>query len=199
VLGILCALFGDIFKRSLYLAQDLFDKSRLPHLVRPVFPLLLSVPLSFFLYNVTGGGHELIDMLSGKSFAIHYLLLLLVVKLLFTAFCTGSGTSGGIFLPLLSCGALLGDVFGKILTAAGYITTEQQLNFMILGMAATFSSVIKAPVTGIVLVLEMTANFNHLGSLVLVSLSSFVTAELISSRAVYDVMLNRLLRKERHV
>jgi H+/Cl- antiporter ClcA len=63
---------------------------------------------------------------------------------------------------------------------------------MILGMTAFFSAVVKAPVTGIILILEMSGNFNHLWSLVLVSLSAFVTADLIASRPIYAVLLERM-------
>jgi H+/Cl- antiporter ClcA len=65
---------------------------------------------------------------------------------------------------------------------------------MILGMTAFFSAVVKAPVTGIILILEMSGNFNHLWSLVLVSLSAFVTADLIASRPIYAVLLERMAK-----
>jgi H+/Cl- antiporter ClcA len=65
---------------------------------------------------------------------------------------------------------------------------------MILGMAAFFTGAVKAPVTGIVLILEMSGNFNHLGSLALVCFTSFVMTELIASRPVYAVLLERLVK-----
>ncbi|MDR0663079.1 MAG: ClC family H(+)/Cl(-) exchange transporter [Spirochaetaceae bacterium] len=193
LLGVTCAFLGDLFKRALYASQDFFKVLRIPVLFRPVIPVLISIPLSFYLYDVTGSGHPLIDSLSTTNRPVNMLLLILFVNLLYSSFCAGSGASGGIFLPIITCGALAGDAFGKALTEFGLVGAEYQLNFMILGMAAMFSAVIKAPVTGIVLVLEMTANYNHLASLVLVSLCAFVTAELISSRPVYDVLLTRIL------
>jgi H+/Cl- antiporter ClcA len=193
LLGVICAFLGDLFKRALYMSQDFFKALKIPILFRPVFPVLLSVPLSFYLYEVTGGGHPLIDSLSVTDRPIKLLLLILFVNLFYSSFCAGSGASGGIFLPFITCGALAGDSFGRILTEFGFVGVDYQLNFMILGMSAMFSAVVKAPVTGIVLVLEMTANYNHLASLVLVSLCSFVTSELISSRPIYDVLLTRIL------
>ncbi|MDR3357059.1 MAG: ClC family H(+)/Cl(-) exchange transporter [Spirochaetaceae bacterium] len=193
LLGVICAFLGDMFKRALYMSQDFFKFFRIPVLFRPMIPVLLSVPLSFHLYEVTGGGHPLIDSLSVTDRPVNLLLLILFVNLLYSAFCAGSGASGGIFLPFITCGALAGAAFGNILSEFGFVGMDYELNFMVLGMAAMFSSVVKAPVTGIVLVLEMTANYKHLASLVLVSLCSFVTAEMISSRPVYDVLLTRIL------
>jgi H+/Cl- antiporter ClcA len=196
LLGILCGLLGDLFKRLLYFFLNFYDRFKIPQTVRPVLPLLASVPLGLFLFDATGGGHSLIETLSQEHQAFGFILLLFAVKLLFTTLCYGSGTSGGIFLPLLACGALVGDGLGELLASAGFISNAQTLNFLILGMAAYFAGVVKAPVTGMILILEMCGNFNHLSSLVLVSLSAFVTSELIASRPVYETLLERLLKQK---
>ncbi|MDR3167978.1 MAG: ClC family H(+)/Cl(-) exchange transporter, partial [Treponema sp.] len=193
LLGIICGLLGDLFKRGIYLSQGLYDRLRILPVLRPVIPLLVSVPLGFLFFDITGGGHALIESLSMVERSLTIILLLLAGKMLFTALCYGSGTSGGIFLPLLACGALAGMGLGKIFVFADIIAPEQNLNFMILGMAAFFSGVVKAPVTGIILILEMSGNFDHLWSLVLVSLCAFVTADLIASRPIYTVLLERML------
>jgi H+/Cl- antiporter ClcA len=191
LLGVFCGILGDLFKRSLYCSLDLYSRLRIPLLVRPVLPLLASVPLGFFLYDITGGGHSLIESLSQEQPVLGVIGLLFIGKLLFTALCYGSGTSGGIFLPFLSCGALAGAALGIFLSTAGFTVPAQNLNFIILGMAGFFTAVVKAPVTGIILILEMSGNFNHLGGLVLVSLSSFVTTEIMASRPVYAALLDR--------
>ncbi|MDR3336170.1 MAG: ClC family H(+)/Cl(-) exchange transporter [Treponema sp.] len=193
VLGVLCAILGDLFKKALYRSLSLYDRLRIPQTIRPVPALLVSIPLGLFFFDITGGGHGLIESLSIKEPAFAMIGLLFFGKLIFTAFCYGSGASGGIFLPFLSCGALTGIALGKVLTHFGLALSAQRLNFMILGMAGFFTGVVKAPVTGIVLILEMSGNFNHLGSLVLVSLSAFVTSEVIASRPVYAVLLEWIL------
>jgi H+/Cl- antiporter ClcA len=192
ILGVLCAVLGDFFKRCLYCSLNLYDRLRIPQVLRPVLPLLLSVPVSFLLYDISGGGHELIEALSGGEGPREFLIFLLLAKVLFTALCYGSGTSGGIFLPLLACGALTGTILGRLLVIGGFAAEAQILNFMILGMAAFFTGAVNAPVTGIVLILEMSGNFSHLGSLVLVCFSSFVMIEFMASRPVYTVLLERL-------
>ncbi|MDR3303328.1 MAG: ClC family H(+)/Cl(-) exchange transporter [Treponema sp.] len=198
LLGISCALLGDVFKRALYLSQDFYEKIRIPPLFRPILPLLVSIPLGFLCMDALGGGHNLIESLSMEGRPFPTLLIIFGVKLVFTALCYGSGTSGGIFLPLLACGALLGGAMGESLAAMGFITHEQTLNFMILGMAAFFTGVVKAPLTGIVLIFEMSGNFNHMGNLVLVCLTTFVLSDLIASRPVYTVLLERMLKGAAH-
>jgi H+/Cl- antiporter ClcA len=194
-LGVVCGLLGAFFKNCLYFFLNLYDRLGVPQVLRPVFPLLFSIPLGFFLFDATGGGHGLIEALSAGHHDLRLICVLFVVKVLFTALSYGSGTSGGIFLPLLACGALAGDGLGEILGSLGIIGEAESLNFLILGMAAFFAGVVNAPVTGIILILEMSGNFNHLGNLVLVSLSAYVTSELLGSRPVYAVLLERLLRR----
>jgi H+/Cl- antiporter ClcA len=197
LLGIVCGLLGDVFKRFLYLFLDLYGKLRIPQVIRPVLPLLCSIPLGFVLLDTLGGGHDLIVSLGtiGGTIerSVKLLALILLVKLLFTTFCYGSGTAGGIFLPLLSLGALSGKLLGQLLVMAGFIHQGQDINFMILGMAGFFAAVVHAPLTGIALILEMSGSFIHLEWLVLVCLSAFVTSKLISSRPVYGVLLERIL------
>jgi H+/Cl- antiporter ClcA len=188
LLGVICALLGDLFKRSLYAGHNLYDRLKIPLGFRPVLPLLVSIPVCLFCADIAGSGHSLIASLVVEERGLVVLAMLFMGKLLFTAFCCGSGTSGGIFLPLLACGALTGSGLGMVLAGAGFLPEGQQSGFIILGMAAFFSAVIKAPVTGVILILEMSGNFDHLGSLVLVCISAFVTAELIASQPVYAVL-----------
>lgn len=192
LLGALSALGGDLFKRTLYAAQDLYPRLGLPPIARPALPLLLTLPLAWWLAPVLGGGHLLIESLAGAQVALAAIPLLFAVKLLFTALCYGSGVPGGIFLPLLVCGALLGDGLGQGLAATGWVAPHQAMNFMIIGMAAFFAAVVRAPITGAVLILEMSGNFNHLLSLVAACLTAHVVAELLRSRPVYEVLLERL-------
>jgi H+/Cl- antiporter ClcA len=196
LLGLICAFAGDLFKRLVYAGQDFYKKLPIPTIFHPVIPLLVSVPIGFFLFDATGGGHELIKMLGTENWTLSLLVTLLAVKLTFGALSAGSGTGGGFFIPFLSSGALAGTLAGAILIHFGLIDPSFHLNFIVLGMAGMFASVVKAPVTAIVLVLEMTANMNHLMSLVAVVFSSFLASELIASPPIYAVLYNRLLGGE---
>jgi H+/Cl- antiporter ClcA len=197
VLGLICGLLGALFKASLYGSLGLYDRLRIPPVLRPLIPLLASVPAGLFLFDITGGGHGLIESLSQTERALGLIVLLFAGKLLFTALCYGSGAPGGIFLPLLTCGALAGSALGMTLSGAGLVDGGRLLNFIILGMAGFFAATVQAPVTGIVLILEMSGDFNHLSSLVLVSFSAFVTVEILGSRPVYAVLLKRILANQK--
>jgi H+/Cl- antiporter ClcA len=195
LLGVASAFVGDIFKRSLYLSINLYDRFHIPPLFRPFIPLVVSVPLGLFVFDITGGGYELIVSLTRTDRTLIGICFLLIGKILFTALSVGSGIAGGIFFPILACGALAGNCLGKLLWTFEMITNEQVLSFVVLGIAAFFTSVMKSPLTAMILILEMSGTVNHLGTLVPVCLTSFIVSELIGSRSINEVLLERMLRQ----
>lgn len=195
ILGVLTGVFGKIFNISLLKFQDFYSKFNIKPKFRPLIPIAVSFILCIFLSEVTGGGHHLIEELSRNDFQIKFLLLLLIVKFLFTLLCYGSGVPGGIFLPLLVVGALIGNIYANVLVNYFSVDPAYTINFIILAMAAFFTAVVRAPITGSVLILEMTGSFSHLLSLTLVSMVAFLVTEFIDSKPIYDLLLDRMLEK----
>ncbi|WHH61769.1 ClC family H(+)/Cl(-) exchange transporter [Petroclostridium sp. X23] len=170
--------------------------------LRPVFPAILAGILGIMLPEVLGGGHPLVESLNIYSVSVIVLLVILVVKFAFTVICYGSGVPGGIFLPMLVIGAVIGKIYGVFSIKFFGISDVYTLNFMILAMAAYFTAVTRAPITGSILITEMTGSFDHLLSLIMVSMVAFIVTDLLNSKAIYDVLLENMMRavgKERFV
>jgi H+/Cl- antiporter ClcA len=193
VFGILVGMAGKIFNVGLLKVQDLYAHSNMNSVLKTAIPILTSFVLSIFLFDVTGGGHNIIEKISEADFSIKFLLIILGVKFLFTLVCYGSGVPGGIFLPMLVLGALIGKIYGTILVLTGNFDPIYTTHFIILGMAAYFTAVVRAPITGSVLILEMTGSFHHLLSLVVVSMVSYIFTELIESRPIYDLLYKKMM------
>jgi H+/Cl- antiporter ClcA len=102
---------------------------------------------------------------------------------------------GGIFLPLLVMGGILGAIFGSIFINTLGIDSNILQNFIILGMAGFFAAIVRAPVTGIILISELTGNFSNFLTLSIVSMISYVVADLLRSKPIYDQLLSRLIKK----
>ena len=83
------------------------------------------------------------------------ILLLLVVKFIFSMFSFGSGAPGGIFFPLLVLGAYIGGFYGMVVVRAMGMDPQLINNFIILAMAGYFTAIVRAPITGIVLILSL--------------------------------------------
>lgn len=152
--------------------------------------------LGFLLPQVLGGGHELIALLTKEKFPLTMLIILLVVKFMFTMLSYGSGAPGGIFLPLLAIGALIGTIYGVVLVKVFNFDNIYISNFIILSMAGYFTAVVRAPITGIILIMEMTGSFNHLLSLALVSIVAYLVADVLGSKPIYESLLESFLKKQ---
>lgn len=196
ILGMIIGCAGIGFNKSIYYFQDLYKKiNRLPAEWRPVLPLLLSAGLGFVLPEVLGGGNKLVNELTTASFPLKLLIILLVVKFLFTMFSYGSSAPGGIFLPMLVIGGLIGVIYTKIINGLMGESLLNEAVFLTVAMAGYFSASVKSPITGIILITEMTGSFNNLLSTGVVCLIAYMTAELFRSRPIYEVLLERFLRQ----
>ena len=108
----------------------------------------------------------------------------------------GSGAPGGIFLPLLVMGAVIGGIYFNAVGMVSGSLDGLLGNFIILGMAGYFSAIVRAPITGIILISEMTGSFSHLLTLSMVSLAAYLVPDIMRCAPVYDQLLHRLLAKQ---
>lgn len=198
ILGVVIGILGMVFNKTLIKTQRLYSRLKwIPKELWIIIPLLLSVILGFLLPEVLGGGHELIvTLFTASNLSIAALLVLLIVKFLFTMISYGSGAPGGIFLPLLAIGALIGYIYGFALVNFLHLDNTYIYSFIILAMAGYFTAVVRAPITGIILITEMTGSFNHLLSLAIVSITAYIVTDILGSKPIYESLLERLLHKQ---
>lgn len=198
-LGIVTGFMGTLFNLALKRTRDIYEGlSFIRREFRPVIPIVAAGFMGFYLPQVLGGGHELITSLVEVKgdYAPGILLLILIVKFLFTMASYGSGVPGGIFLPLLAIGAIVGRIYGSVILEIGGLDVDYVRNLTVLGMAGCFASIVRAPITGTILITEMTGSFSHLLSLGVVSFASYMVAEALKSPPVYEMLLEFLLTEE---
>ena len=197
ILGAFVGVLGVVFNKILLKTQDLYvEQTWLPKEMRIVVPLLISVILGIFLPQVLGGGNDLITSLFTGNLSLTILLILVLVKFLFSMASYGSGAPGGIFLPLLAIGALIGNVYGLALIHFVHFDSMYINNFIILAMAGYFTAVVRAPITGIILITEMTGSFNHLLPLTIVSIVAYIVADILASKPIYESLLEKFLHNQ---
>lgn len=193
-LGILMALAGTIYNHTLMRSKQFYDQiSPKVANLKMILPFFTAGVIGLYLPELLGGGHHLVEDFSTET-AFGWLALLLVGKFAFSMISFGSGAPGGIFFPLLIMGGLMGTLFGKFsIDHLGTFTEDQINSFIVLAMAGFFTAIVRAPVTGIILIIEMTGSFNHFLPLALVCLTAFVAADLMRSKPVYDSLLDHML------
>jgi H+/Cl- antiporter ClcA len=197
VFGIILGAFGAIYNYVLLKTQKMYLTQKwLSVEMRPIIPFILAGVLGLVLPQVLGGGHGIIESLINGDYLITSIIILLIVKFLFSMISFGSGAPGGIFFPLLVLGALIGSAYGILLSSTFGISTAYINNFIVLGMAGCFTAIVRAPITGIILISEMTGSFTHMLSLTIVSIAAYITADFLHSEPVYESLLKRTLKNK---
>jgi CIC family chloride channel protein len=197
LLGILAALVAVAFTRLLYLSEDVWDRFRFPEYFKPVLGgLLLGVvgiltPKLGGYPRVFGVGYTTINQALVGELALQVTLALLFAKILATILTLGSGGSGGIFAPSLFMGAMLGEAFGQVVHAIFPAITAPVGAYAMVGMAAVFSGAAHAPVTAILILFEMTGDYQIILPLMLATVISTLVSRLISRESIYTLKLTR--------
>ena len=195
ILGVVIGISGVLFNKGILKTQSMFKNSTLSTEIKIIIPFILTGMVGLISPILLGGGHELIISLEESNLTIIILLTFIVVKFLFTFVCFGSGVPGGIFFPLLTLGALVGNVVGLVAILYLGVPSIYLINFIVLAMAGHFAAIVKAPITAIILISEMTGSLEHLLSLSIVVLIAQLTSDLLKSHPIYESLLERLLAK----
>ena len=195
LLGVILGILGVLYNKLLDKMQDFFDRFDSKFISIGIM-LMISFLMMFIYPTVLGSGNDLVKVISDGKFTLIALAILLVAKLFFSTGSFGTGTPGGIFLPLLVIGAITGGLYSTFLSTAFGVEEYYIKGFVIIAMAGFFSAIVRAPITGVILITEMTGNFMTLLSLVSASLVAYVVADLLGGEPVYDQLMHRRQRKK---
>lgn len=195
LLGVILGILGVLYNKLLDKMQDFFDKFDSKFISIGIM-LMISFLMMFIYPTVLGSGNDLVKVISDGKFTLIALAILLVAKLFFSTGSFGTGTPGGIFLPLLVIGAITGGLYSTFLSTVFGVEEYYIKGFVIIAMAGFFSAIVRAPITGVILITEMTGNFMTLLSLVSASLVAYVVADLLGGEPVYDQLMHRRQQKK---
>ncbi len=200
ILGLLAGLLGVLFNRSLLAGLNFWAKFSIPAYVPGLVVGAFVGGIGFFFPHMLGGGHEIIE----ATFAVRNPTLTmlwmipvwLALRFVLSITSYSTGAAGGFFLPVLSMGAQLGLFIGfgtKMLVPALGVQPE---NLAVVGMAALFAASVRAPLTSIVLIMEMTNGYSLILPLLTACLCAYGVADLLGDLPIYEALLERDLEKE---
>lgn len=195
VLGVILGVLGALYNKVMLLAQDLYKKPKfLNETGRLIIAFMAAGVMGILMPSVLGSGGDLIVDLTGGELLLGAAALTFVVKFLFSAVSFGSGAPGGIFFPLLVLGALIGGIFAMACVELFGLDPVYINNFVLLAMAGYFTAIVRAPITGIILLFEMSGTVSQMLSLAVVSVAAYITATLLKSEPIYESLLERILQ-----
>lgn len=198
ILGFCFGVIGIYFNKMILATQDIYlsiHKGRRWYFVGiGAFLGAVFGALSIVAPDVAFSGIEIIPHVEGGHFLAGGLLLLFLVRTFTTLLSFGSGAPGGVFAPTLAIGTLFGMLFGVIAQALFPDLITEPGAFAIAGMGGLFAATVRAPITGILLVIEMTSNYEMILPLIVTCLGATMVAQTLGGRPIYTQLLERTLK-----
>ena len=197
LMGFIAALAAVGFSRLLYFSEDIWGLIRIPEPTKPLLGGILLGLLGIVSYQIDGFprvfgvGYETIENTLFSQLTLQVTFGLLLLKLLATTLTLGSGGSGGIFAPSLFMGAMLGASFGQIAHTIFPEIVAPSGAYALVGMAAFFGGVAHAPITAILILFEMTGDYQIILPLMLSTVLSTIVSRNLSPDSIYTLKLKR--------
>ena len=160
LLGFAAALVVQGFIYLVAFSRASWNKTSVPRWIRPAFAGVAIGVLAVYYPLALGVGYEGTSLALNESLPITLLFSLLVAKLLGGAMALGSGFPGGVFSPALFAGAMLGGVYWFLMQTALPVDISSQGVYSVVGMAAVASAMLGAPISTLLIVFELTVNYD---------------------------------------
>lgn len=200
MLGVFLGFLGLIYSKVLLALPDIYGKlSFLPSHLYGIVPFLLIIPIGVFSPELLGAGNEIVFALAESSPALIIIIGLFILRFVFSMISCGGNLPGGIFIPILSLGGILGSIYGNLVIDMSGADSIYILNFIMYAMAGYFTAIGKAPLTAMLLVTEMVGSLNHLMPLAIVSFVSYVVVDLAGAEPIYEALLENTLGKRKKI
>lgn len=189
VLGVAGGLVSVVFTKLLLGMRERF--LRFPGKTVWFHPLaggLIVGVMGWFVPQVLGVGYKHVGEALNGGMAVRLMVLLLILKLLAVTTSYASGNAGGIFGPSLFIGAMLGGIVGNV--AHGLLPTYVAAPgvYALVGMGTAFAGIVRAPMTSVVMIFEITRNYAVIVPLMISNLVSFFISSRLQRQPIYEVL-----------
>lgn len=198
ILGLLFSFVGYLFNKLLVVSLDFFrDLSKIAMVFSGVAVGVVIVIIGVYYPEMIGGGYNTIGKTLSHSLSLRFLIVLFVGRMILTIFSYGTGVPGGIFAPMLALGVVFGMLFGSVMQYYFPGLVSHPGVFAVAGMAGIFASTVRAPLTGLVLAVEMTSNYELILPLIITTVTASVVTAQLGNEPIYTTLLKRTLAYEK--
>jgi len=191
-LGLVAGLVALLYTNLLYGFEDVFEKLPIPEFVKPgIGGLGIGILAVVGLPHIMATGYPVMDAALFDELALSMLIILMFGKIIATSLTLGSGGSGGIFAPGLFIGSMLGGAYGRIINVISPGAIASPSSYGLVAMGAIFAGATHAPLTGILILFEMTMDLNVFIPLIFACIVSTVVTSHIQKKNIYTTKLLR--------
>jgi H+/Cl- antiporter ClcA len=198
ILALMCALFAAFFSRFYEKVRHYVLKIRKRvHFIFRLEAVFLIVAICGLLSsNFINDGHNLLHDIVHQEHLWQFLLLYLFVRAILVVFSNSVGATGGLFVPTLVFGAMLGSICAQILISLGLLSPESAPIMIVIGMAAYKGASMRTPITAIVFAIEVLSGLSNAPFIILAVAISYLTVELLGAEPVMEFVYESRLEQE---
>ncbi|MEM8572527.1 MAG: H(+)/Cl(-) exchange transporter ClcA [Pseudomonadota bacterium] len=197
LLGLFVGLLAYLYNRTLLTTLTLTERIGGPVEMRAALIGAAVGLLAWYTPDLVGGGDNLTQLALSGEIALAFIPMLFLIRLLLSTFSYAAATPGGLFAPMLVLGAVSGLAFGTLAVERWPDLGVEAEAFAVVGMAAFFAGAVRAPVTGIVLVTEMTGSATLLLPLLAACFGATLVVEMLREPPIYASLRNRAAKFKR--
>lgn len=190
--GVVVGFAGVVFNFSLMKTVVFTEQLSLQK--RRLYVVLVGLFIGYLAYRSplwVGGGYGIIGQSVHMASSIYMIGFVLIIRFILTMLCYGTGVPGGIFAPILALGTMLGVITDMWLPAWTNVGTQAGM-FAVAGMGGLFSATVRAPITGVLLVVEMTQNYSLILPLMITCLTATTVMQCVGSAPIYTQLMRRI-------
>ena len=191
ILGLLTGVVAVLFIRTLYKTDDLIEKIPLPASVKALAGGGIVGAMALIYPEILGNGYEVINNILLGDVVWNVALILVVWKIAATSITIGAGASGGVFAPSLFLGAMTGGFVGSIAHALFPETVASPGAYALVGMAGVVGASTHAPLTAILIIFELTNDYEIILPVMLTTIIATVFSMILNKDSIYSMKLKR--------
>jgi len=191
LMGLVGGVLSVFFIRTLYRIEDFFeDKLSIAEYLKPALGGLLTGIIAFGFPELYGFDDSATHTALVGRTEIHILAMLVIAKILATSFTLGSGGTGGLFTPSLFIGATFGALYGTVIGKFFPGLTAPPGAYALVGMGVIVSGTIHAPLSALLIIFEITGDYNIILPLMLGTVTSTLIARWIEEESIYTMKVS---------
>lgn len=197
IMAIIFSILGKLFSNLFIFIKLHYEKFQRKYDRHYLLLAALIVLITFF-YPFLVGGNQIftVEIIENNTYSLFSNILILTILVSLTIISNATGFPGGLFIPLLSMGGLLGKIFCITLAYFDITSLSNTGYFVLIGMSVFFISIVRTPLTGFILISEMTGNYDMMFPTLVVGILTFIFTEILKVKPL-DTILYDLMMKSR--
>ena len=196
LIGVVCGFASILFTRFYHVIDKAMHTVLKKIPVKIVFPALFACVsvIGFFLAEALGSGHSLVDTLFETKMAWYLLLLVFLLRAVGMMASNTAGTTGGVFLPTLAFGAILGSICGEALIGLGFMSAEHYALMVALGITAFLGATSRIPLTACVFAVEALGGIHNVLAVIIATTVALLITEASGLEDFTDTVIGAKIR-----